>query len=67
MQEEEVGLTAGKIWEYLQEAGPVSISRVVREVKGGRQLVLMSLGWLAREGKLVFQEDGRRRLVGLKR
>ncbi len=66
MREEDVGLVAGRIWNYLEKNGPSSISRVAGSVEGSRDLVLMGLGWLAREGKLGFQEEGRQRLVSLK-
>jgi len=67
MREDDVGLAAGRIWAYLEVRGPSSVSRVARGVEGGQQLVLMGLGWLAREGKLDFVEEGRQRLVSLKR
>lgn len=67
MREEDVGAAAGRIWSYLEKHGPSSVSRVVRGVDGGRELIWMGLGWLAREGKVGFEEEGRRRLVSLKR
>jgi hypothetical protein len=66
MREHDVGAAAGRIWSYLEKHGPSPVPRVVRGVEGSRELVWMGLGWLAREGKLGFQEEGRRRLVSLK-
>jgi len=66
MREDDIGRAAGRVWTYLEANGRSSVSRVARSVEGGQQLALMALGWLAREGKLSFEQDGRQRLVSLK-
>ncbi len=65
MTVEDIGYAAGQVWDYLWTQGPVSISRVTREVEGGQRLVLLAMGWLAREGKLEFREEERRQVVQL--
>ncbi len=55
----EIGIVAGDIWHYLDEHGEVKLSQLVTGIDKPRDLVLMSLGWLAREGhvRLEGQED----------
>ncbi len=48
---EEIGATAGKVWNFLHSRGESSLSAVERGVGAPKQLVCMAVGWLAREGK----------------
>ncbi|MFH1610146.1 MAG: winged helix-turn-helix domain-containing protein [Candidatus Bipolaricaulota bacterium] len=66
MTVDDIGFAAGRVWRYLLECQPVALSRIAREVEGGQTLVLMAVGWLAREGKVEFVEEGRVRLVRLR-
>ncbi len=66
MTVDDVGFAAGRVWHFLKESGPVSVSRVADRVEGGRTVVLMALGWLAREGKVEFYQEGRVQFVRLK-
>ncbi|MFN0198192.1 MAG: winged helix-turn-helix domain-containing protein [Planctomycetaceae bacterium] len=61
-----IGVAAGRIWQYLNEHGPMSISRLVKDLDLSRDSVMQGVGWLAREDKIYFQEGPRSRLVGLK-
>jgi hypothetical protein len=55
----EIGIVAGDIWHYLDQHGEVMLSHLVRGIDKPRDNVLMSLGWLAREGHVVLQQlDG---------
>jgi uncharacterized protein YejL (UPF0352 family) len=49
----EIGIVAGEIWHYLDSHGEVLLSDMVRQIDKPRELILMSLGWLAREGHVV--------------
>jgi hypothetical protein len=54
----EIGIVAGEIWHYLDQHGEVSLVDLVRGIDKTRDNVLMSLGWLAREGHvLLIQTD----------
>ncbi len=53
---EAVGVTAGKVWSFLENQGPASMTTIEREVEAPKLLVHLALGWLAREGKLVVEE-----------
>ncbi len=52
----EIGIVAGDIWHYLDQHGEVTLSELVRGIDKSRDNVLMSLGWLAREGHVVLQQ-----------
>ena len=54
----EIGIVAGDIWHYLDKHGEVSFSEVVSGIKHPRDLTLMSVGWLAREGHVVVKQEG---------
>jgi len=51
----EIGIVAGDIWHYLDEHGKVRLSQLVSSLDKPRDLILMSLGWLAREGHVVLE------------
>ena len=46
----EIGIVAGEIWHYLDEHHTANLDQLTKGLKRPRELVLMSLGWLAREG-----------------
>jgi len=62
-----IGETAGEIWRLLNQEGPMSISTIVSKVKQPQSAVYMGIGWLAREGKLVFTETKRGMSISIKR
>jgi hypothetical protein len=61
-----VGETAGRVWQVLHRNGKSSLSVVKRETKTPEPLVLMAIGWLAREGKIDFHRQGRALQLWLK-
>ncbi|MBI4340654.1 MAG: winged helix-turn-helix domain-containing protein [Candidatus Omnitrophica bacterium] len=63
----EIGIVAGEIWHYLDEHGTALFSQVTRGIERQKELALMSLGWLAREGHVVVQQDGQDFRVELRR
>ena len=44
---EEIGATAGKVWNFLHKSGESSLTAVERGVGAPKQLVCMAIGWLA--------------------
>ena len=54
----EIGIVAGEIWHYLDKHGEVLFSQLVAGIKQPRDLTLMSVGWLAREGHVIVREEG---------
>jgi hypothetical protein len=51
----EIGIIAGEIWHYLDQHGEVKFCALVKAIDKPRDNVLMSLGWLAREGHVIVQ------------
>ena len=52
----EIGIVAGDIWHFLDQRGEVALSYLVKSIDKPRDNVLMSLGWLAREGHVILQQ-----------
>jgi len=63
---QQIGETAGDVWNTLSSHGPISLTRLVKLVGAPRDTVMQSLGWLAREDKIAIEEEGRSRLVMLR-
>lgn len=53
--EHTIGELAGEVHKFLQEAGETSLTKISREAEGSQSKVNMAVGWLAREGKLVYR------------
>lgn len=62
---ESIGTIAGVVWTYLSENGPVTQSKLSREIEAPRDLIMQGVGWLAREGKIRFEEGPRSKLLVL--
>jgi hypothetical protein len=60
-----IGSVAGMIWQYLDSHGPVALSRLAKEIDAPRDAVMQGVGWLAREGKIRFDETPRSKVVAL--
>ena len=59
----EIGHTAGRIWKFLDEHGATSLAKLAKELEQPRDVVMQGVGWLAREGKVEFEENSRRARV----
>lgn len=53
----EIGITAGEIWHYLDEYGQVNLLQLTSGIDKPRDVILMSLGWLAREGHVILEGE----------
>jgi hypothetical protein len=62
----EIGETAGKVWQLLNDKGSLSVAKLVKDIDIPRDVVMQALGWLAREDKIEIEEDGRSRTVSLR-
>ena len=63
----EIGIVAGEIWHYLDGHKNALFSQVVTAIDRPKELALMSLGWLAREGHVVVRQEGPDLRVSLRR
>jgi len=57
--EDTTGELAGQVWRFLEDEGEASVSAVCDAVDAPRSKVSMAIGWLAREDKLEFIDQGR--------
>ncbi|MBD3403692.1 hypothetical protein GF420_12410 [candidate division GN15 bacterium] len=62
---ETIGQTAGKIWDVLSKNDKVTISQIPKLVKEKDSLAYQGLGWLAREGKIDYSQQGNKTFVYL--
>jgi hypothetical protein len=62
----QIGETAGVVWKALSESGPLGFPQLVKAVGQPRDSVMQAVGWLAREDKIVIQDERRRRVVLLR-
>jgi hypothetical protein len=65
-----IGDAAGIIWSFLdQQTKPVTLSKLKNEVDLSTTLMMMALGWLAREEKIIVEmpEDSFSYNISLKR
>jgi len=54
----EIGIIAGDIWHYLDEnQGLAQLEDLIKTLGKSRESVLMSLGWLAREGHVTIEKN----------
>lgn len=62
-----IGLVAGEIWSYLDaHDSEAKISEMIEDMGREKEIMLMSLGWLAREGHIILDGDAPDYLVKLK-
>ncbi len=54
----EIGIVAGDIWHYLDIHSEALLSDIAKGIDRPRDVVLMSLGWLAREGHIILEQEG---------
>lgn len=55
----EIGIVAGEIWHYLEKNNKQDmLENIVKQIERPRDTILMSLGWLAREGHFLLEGEG---------
>ena len=59
-----IGENAGRIWGALQE-GALDLKALKKATKLKNDELFLALGWLAREGKLTFEETEADTIVAL--
>ena len=62
---DQIGEVAGQIWRELDQHGPLSYAKLVKQTGMPRDVVMHAVGWLAREDKIQIQETSRGRVVSL--
>jgi hypothetical protein len=62
----QVGETAGRIWQLLNDQGPHTLPELKKKLHGSGELLSFALGWLAREGKVDITQEKKTVKVALK-
>lgn len=57
MNNEVIGLWAGAVWNALNEADALGMKQLKKISKLKEKEVYAAIGWLAREGKIVINEN----------
>lgn len=55
----EIGIVAGDIWHYLDQHKTGTLKELEKGVDRDRNVIMMSLGWLAREGHVIMENEGK--------
>ncbi len=64
--QEEIGTTAGAIWQALTNDGELSLTQLKRQVQGTSPVFDWAIGWLAREDQIVITKERRSFRIRLK-
>lgn len=62
---EVIGEVAGRVWQTIEKKGEMPLTQIAKTVKEKDPMVYQALGWLAREGKIVYRTEGNRTFVSL--
>ena len=57
--QEEIGATAGAIWNVLHAKGELSLSQLKKQTKAKAPVFDWAIGWLARENKIAIKQQER--------
>jgi hypothetical protein len=61
-----IGDAAGKVWEYLDQNGSASVTKITNETGLNKNDIQRAIGWLLKEDKLSIEVVGRTETVSLK-
>ena len=61
-----IGDAAGKIWQYLDQNGSASVTKITNETGINKNDVQRGIGWLLKEDKLSIEAVGRTETLSLK-
>jgi len=54
-----IGIVAGEIWHWLEKDDEIcSLEVMIKGLDKPRDMLLMSIGWLVREGHVVVRGEG---------
>ena len=52
-----IGIVAGEIWQLLDSEGSMRLKEINGKIERPESLILMSLGWLSREGHVILDKE----------
>ncbi len=53
----EIGIAAGEIWHLLEKEGGIALDTIEGKLDSPKEVILMSVGWLAREGHITLEGE----------
>lgn len=62
----QIGEAAGKVWHFLNANPQSTFEQAYKSLAVEPTMFYMAVGWLAREGNILFEGEGRRRKLSLK-
>lgn len=62
-----IGIAAGEIWHHLDSHGRTKLEDIFSDIDKPRDVLLMSIGWLAREGHVLLLEEDQGHTIELRR
>jgi len=63
----EIGFAAGDIWKLLDQKERLELAEVMKQIPRSKELILMALGWLCREGHIVIIEKDNKHFIELRK
>jgi len=60
------GDAAGKVWQYLDQNGTASVTKITNETEISKNDMQRAIGWLLKEDKLSIEVKGRIETLSLK-
>jgi winged helix-turn-helix protein DUF2582 len=66
MLKNQVGETAGQVWQLLSTEGPQTLTQLKKKLNGTSELLDFAIGWLAREDKIEITNEKKSVRVQLK-
>ncbi len=61
-----IGDAAGKVWQYLDQNGATSVTKITTETEISKNDMQRVIGWLLKEDKLSIEVKGRIETLSLK-
>ncbi len=61
-----IGLAAGDIWKLLDQKTQLEMSEIMKQIPHSKELTLMALGWLVREGHVLLTQKENQMFVELR-
>ena len=61
-----IGIVAGEIWQLLESNENVTLGNIKSKLDRPEILILMSLGWLSREGHILINQEKDRFIISLR-
>ncbi|KJV06237.1 winged helix-turn-helix domain-containing protein [Methylocucumis oryzae] len=61
-----IGEAAGTVWQYLEQNGPSSVTKIATDTGIAKNDLQRAIGWLSKEDKLNIEVKGRTETIALK-